>query len=803
MKKSLSPLGAKINLSELLSLIQERAFENLFDLKKNIFSHYGVLISGVEDSSLEITQHSPTQVIVAPGRGLCETGHLIEVPLSTPTGERTLTINDGYDGPIYIKHVHQTDSPIEILDGFVFNPSGSELTSDSNQFDSFTLTTTDPGVSGIELANAARSGSSISITDNRINNKLALNYAILGEDAQAKIHDQNTDTGTDSLDFYIGIGTYAGGTGFPVVYTDDDFAAPLNVRVESAIVLVPSSYNTYSSSLPFAIRTGIATPEVVVQFAWGHRIKGTGDLSGGSGPGGKSTFLITSYRTTTGDSFKTFSQDELAGYYFYDTSQNNYKILSNSATDGSNHTEIVLDTSNSIPNATSEFSTLHSNADEYAWELIPVDPDNGDAELEPFTEQGTINMPYAANGPTKQSFSKVLNLGWKYTLRVSSKRKSASSSASTLEAGDYIYNSNTYSYTVPYYALPGQRYVDMSDASITASATEYGFVLTIVGMDGTPSNPLAATDFEIVYAADGNIPDFASDTNPHIITGERRVEISSAASTEYNIKVRPLVGGFVALDSGVDPVSTSVISGGGGVLPTDLVIGPKPIYFKSYGNGSASPDTGIISGAGASKDPDWGYTISSLDLTTYPIDVSSASGIYRKAFIAGGSGLWYSSAVYDNGNDTAKIRLHQEGGGNDTDLATIVSNGFYLGDTYTQGPLGESNWAGYWPPRRILKNVFQSNVKIVAAALSIETTSATETVPAVIRFYQENLPAQAKTVEITGPSSDVQWANIDLNITQTKGSLRLVVDAWDPSTEGPSNGVNISGEITIYYRNIA
>jgi hypothetical protein len=773
MNKKLTPAGSRFNLTTLFSDIQDASENNRLALIENLFESYGVLYSGGEE--MEVSQYNSTSVEVKPGMGICSAGHLIKIQETSPIVERVLSIEDGYNGPIYVKHVHTADTPVDIVNGFVWT-SNNELTANSNQFDDFELTTTDPGVSGIELASVIRSGSVINVTDTRSSNKLTVNRALLDNDTQSKLHAQNTDTGTTSPEFRVGVGVLNGGLGYPVKLSEDSTIGPLSVRLENINIFIPELYNSFKSSLPISIRGGIAAPEVHVTFAWGYKVMGTGDSSGGSGTGGKSIYTITTHSSTIGPEFKTFALNELAGQRLYIPGTGDYLILSNDPTNG-NQTTLILDTDEVIPDSGSDQDIIHCGADQYAWECIPVDPDNSDSELSDFIQQGTIDV----GNPIRQTLNLVLNLGWKYTFRIISRKNGISSPIKILEPGSFYKNGVNYTYTSPFFAINAEKEVDMTDASVSAVATDYGFDIAIAGMDGTIANPTPATDFEIVYRANAD-PDFNNSDHPHMITTDRLIPIQTNTSTEYRIRVRPLIGGLVASPAGTPYVSTSVISGGGGEKPNDKVLPAILVDLRTESQNLVVPQS-VTNDANDVK---------------FTLNFNPGTYFFKDNYYRGKNAFDSEQNLYFiTGNTDREIDCWDENPDlNVGERETRLLAGVYIGDSNSLNPIdGEPNRSR---TRLIYQYTFSQDVTITYIDYDSEYTDGTPTVPGVIRFYQKDHADKGKTINVE--SSEYFYNNVQLNfdILGSRGSRVMIIDGWD--TTGTSNGVDMRGLLTVHYR---
>lgn len=765
MKKTIAPAGSKLSLPLLFDGVQNDMELNRMGLIKNLFSDFGTLYDGAGDTSLELSQFDTSTIEVAPGFGICEAGHLIEVKSEDSAGSKRLTITDGFDNSVYIKHEHITDTPTDILDGFVWVTTSGGLTADTQQYDFFSLTTTDPGISGIELANVARSGASITVTDLRDTNRLIIYDALLSSGTQEKLHYQNTDIGTDSETFRVGVGSLNDGAGYPVQIGRDESAAPVDVRIEKMNYYIPSSYNTSSTELPFSIVTGLAEPYLKVKFVWGHKVFGTGS----TGQGGiNSTFTITSFNSPTGTEFQTFGLNELAGQYFYIDSSTQYSILSNTA--GTNSV-LTLDTEVTIPSTSGDYFKINSNADDYIWEAIPVDPNNSDEELEDDRIDGIVATRFG--GMVRQFVEVKLNLGWRYKFRVIGRQNGFPSDAKDLLAGSFSQGGTTYTYDSPVDAIIDTTAFDMTGMDVTAAGTDYGFEINIT----KPTNE-TPTDYEIVYnTVLSGSADFANANHEHLITSQTKVQVTTNNNTVYNIKVRPLLGGQVVNATPTSYVEVDVLSGGGGYLPNDKVLPAIYVDMKSDSNGFVVPNT----------------------VTKHSIFASYILEFNANSFI---DGYYTHHPAYDNtgqgyfvtSNDTDTVNLMDDINFQ-ADATTILESGIYVGNTVDQEAIGNEpiNAAA----RAIFTHTFPQDIRIISVDFDCKQTTATGPNPGIIRFYQKNFSEQAKSLEITSTGFATYPVDLDV-LSSLEANRTMVIDAWDPTDV--NNGVDIRGTLTVKYR---
>ena len=314
MKRTIVPKGSKIDLEETFFNVQSASESNRKDLMNIIFDTFGTVVSGSEDTSLEIIRIDDNTIEISPGYGLTVDGKIIAVKSTDPAVDKRLDVT-GYTGPVYVENLEPTNTSTQILDGFAWLPSG-EQHRDTNQYDYYQLTITDPGDSGIYLA--ALDGGGASITDVRGDNRLRVKDEIT--------HAQNTDHGTSSETFRVGIGSLGtAGAGLQVILEEDTPPDVLNLRVTDV-----SSVNVYETAAgaDLLITRGAServSTELDVTLEWGYNnVTGKGTL-----------FTISAINEWYIDvGVGSFAENILTGSYLYlPSTGDNLIITGNDVTD--------------------------------------------------------------------------------------------------------------------------------------------------------------------------------------------------------------------------------------------------------------------------------------------------------------------------------------------------------------------------------------------------------------------------------------------------------------------------------------
>ncbi len=767
MEKIIAPKGSKVDLSVLIDSIQNVASNNTKDFMDSIFKTFGVLYSGVTDTNMEISQYSTDSIEVSPGIAIVPAGHPIVVSSNDPVQDRRLTIPDAYSGSAWISYIPFTTDPVQILDGFAWLASGTQF-ADSMQYPYYGLTISDPGNSGIELATVNRVGANVYITDLRGDNKLEF-YDQLS-------HFQNTDWYTTNTDFKVGVGhnDYGNGLGLSVRLVPETPLDPLRPRIEdiSPVVLWDNVDTSAQNYIPFYLRRGWRNPYAKVTFGWGFDYV--------TGTGGSAQFRMEGYDSTVHTDTIQFSVDELIGYFFRVDSVD-YLISSNDVTDGSNYTQLYLTLPNggpagAVPSANSSNpAKLHHNADRYKVKAQAINATGNPISYG--SEQAEIGL---GTTPPEQSLEMFLFLGWRYEFRVQASNDEEKSSIMTMPAGKYMdAGVNEETYASPFIVvIPA---IDMTGAAVTATADDAGFKITIIGMDD-------ATDFEIVYTTDNAGADFTNANHQRIVTNDRVVNVSALGIREYNIKVRPLRGGYVASTIGVPYVETSIVGGAGGALPNEKLL--PYVSVDIYGE--------AVTGMSlyGSPIPAWADVTHVFSGMEFPLRLQ-------------GKNVLDSDTPDRNKFKLSEIRTTQDWGKfrrisgywspQDIDVSATV----YLGNIApnVSGITELAAMDGYLKRQKfIYQHNFSQDVVITRIDFDCDITDGTDQEPAILRFYQYGNESLGKEVEIV--ASDYFFADqiINLSILSSRGARRLVADAWDPA--GIGNFKHVSGILTIHYRDI-
>lgn len=348
---------------------------------------------------------------------------------------------------------------------------------------------------------------------------------------------------------------------YPYIYSRRPLPVkiPLNPRFSSISALRNDVEDVPDTIKNKITKFAIANPynslaRVVIK--WGY------DGLTGAGDTGADTFVINNAATA---GMSGVGLNDLVDYAFYiPATQKSYLIVSNTAQSGENITLQLAESSNrGVPVMTGVTATsgnaaeIHSFADRYNWELIPVAEDNGGTKT--FKKDKSLEgRKEIARSPVPQLVVQDLKLGMRYKFRVQAFLKDVTSTVAETPAG-----------------TNGTRieFATITDDGVLAlSADDYGFVASVSGWAD-------ATHIELVYTTDGTEPDFNNATHFKIPpTSSRKIPVPMTASTKVKVGVRGLINGYQ-----VTLVKTAeIVSGGGGIAPLGEKLIDQKFELISY-----------------------------------------------------------------------------------------------------------------------------------------------------------------------------------------------------------------------------
>jgi hypothetical protein len=604
--------GLKIGLPEIFDDVQDYMWDNLVNSISPFINSYGVIVlqedNVITSNDLKITSYGDGSTVqVASGYGMLNDGQVIHVPTNTIVNvPQTLTNGEGVY--VYITPSVYTVDPKDVAYGQVLGLPGLPTgTVNIAQYDTWTLSFT-PTVmtlaSGVLLASGyilyvEGLGKSVlaGIQDHRSSNIFEFSDKVYSQniqrvdaditDAVTKKHTQNTDTGTTSLTFKVGVGLIGpSGSGIELAREAVAPAAPQNFKVTDIYPYNDTSLiqTLLLPQLAVDVSTGLISNKANVAFSWNY--------AGLQGTGGSGCFTVTG-------SILSVSSNELINRYFwlgYNTiggyrvlTNNNYLITSNSATTGGSTVIYITDLDGNIVNLVGrtvegdDTCLIHAGADGYDLIVLPCD-NSGNV----VPEQKQVYMINDAD-PTSNisdnadcsNFIIPLSIGEMYKCYIRARRQSLCSSNTILASGNFTKGIKYYPTTVPYAAnnklsclLPT---VSSDGATITTMATSFGFRVTISPGSQSTSGWTLATDYEIAWTTNGTA-NFTDLTQERMRTNSTVVYISTAESDSTSVAVRPLMSGQAV----ASPLYSTVVPGAGGTPPNDSVLSEITFSKNTY-----------------------------------------------------------------------------------------------------------------------------------------------------------------------------------------------------------------------------
>jgi hypothetical protein len=568
-------------------------------------------------------------------------------------------------------------------------------------------------------------------------------------------HTQNTDVGTTSPTFTVGIG----GTQQLVMLEPDSPMPPKNFRVVDVYsptlgVIDPDM----AANLAASVSTGLVSHEASVSLAWNYR-----KIIGNGGYGTSGVVATGKFRITNSGGELVWTENELVGYHVYLSHQAlDYKITANLATTG---TETVLTVvpykHNTIIDGLNSATRpgydafIHSNCDSY--EIVAIPEDASGALFA--NERYEFEVKYLDG---VASLQKVIDLFLGERVSIAIRAKLGSFYSDYVELMPGMYSKNPPYNTAQYYTRPfsvQMPSIDSTGAKVGANTSAAGFTVTIVGWE-------LATDFEICYTTDAAGADFQNPTHAKApLTRDRSVDISTSSPGQYQIAVRPLMSG-----QAVAPAKTCTVkSGAGGYKTTDKVLSISNITFKTYSGTISTYSNGVYA---------WGLA------TCYTPAGNGASATTLDDSVIG------SYITIDSVDYVITDRI-----GANINIATLggvdINSGFNS-KTYQINTSKAS---------RVFSDstVFQSDVQITEVDIAQWSTPGrrSDHVP-VVRWYQRGREEYADSLPLVSPGSVNYSQATDVTILSQYGDRTLIVDFWDPTLDDNLSG--FVGSINIFYR---
>ncbi len=804
MNQVLTTMGVKQDPGVVFSDLQTYIQNSFLGLLQGLVSSFGVFAemdtSGQvlsTDTSLLASYVSNTQstLTISAGYALTSDFCFINIPQNTSTNLPTVASGTVTTHTLYIDATSTQTAYAPILNGFAYSLTGT--TAPTRILDSYSFVWDTPPVtgSGIVLASVTLSGLNsgsyiVNLTDLRYQNLFVLDRAALPNNKLLRLDKTTNQTTIGPItapNFYVGSA--------PVLTTGSIPVAPVNFHIYD---IIPASEiehldNTAPPTLPADTYAGLETTYAAVKLKWGFKITNPA-VSIINGVYVTDNMIDDVSVIATG---APAPDHTLSGLHLYIATTNKEYMITDNTYNGTTYQWTLkfqnLDGTTAAGTITSiggDF--IHSDADSF--ELIAI----------PYV-QGTNTLDYTQKYETKISYSSYdvnnnrisnnnglifLPIGQKYLIQIRSViqfQKSAYipltggvgvSVASRNTNGIYYkttntgyYTSSAVSYTIP--AVIKFQTLAMGNAAVGAVSSFSGFIVTLNPGSTSTDGWQGATAYEVTWSQTATtvsglqafpLSGYQRIVVPNLFAGSQTIEVSTPTKAQYDVFVRPLIGGQIA-SSGY--LATSVTSGAGGGASQGQVIWTGYINLNTYSGNMTAQSTvtatifsatlgSVVSPAGGSL--------------TAPIDSS-----------------WIGSTLTDYANHDYVIQAIGTGG--------VV----YL-----------ANFDGSQPAPTI--GTFTINTSLAGRQIAQITGFSTEYLfssidfyadvvqggPTKLRVYQINNAPYADIISaIANPGNDYT-ISADDGLFASRGNLTLMIDAWDPASSGAINTGSIAGQLTIH-----
>jgi len=383
-----------------------------------------------------------------------------------------------------------------------------------------------------------------------------------------RLHIPNTDIGTTSHEFRVGIGDPQHPYGLRVLTESPVPPPPLNLRITAIRADLGSVGEAQHQQLNLSRQARRSSGYAQVQFAWGFQ-----NLVGESVAA--ETFRLDSAEYQ-------FERDALKGYYLTFASGEEYYIVGNSLSEGGATLITVTGNLHGL-SGYQQPAVIHPGATEYRFTAFPVMvSDNTTIITDPLQSAPALaTLPVVVEerveGFTRHSASPVasncsmrLRLGQHYVFQAQTVRGTAVSPPRTLGAGSYRWQGRDIAYGCPFLvALPSLGAGSLrltalpNGAGFTAELRgweeadllEYGWALesgdevTTIDFESPAHHPGLTDSVSIrVVVADDLLEQLATPAYTQLLNLSGGLDTSARLSPQrrrYRFAARPLIGGQV------------------------------------------------------------------------------------------------------------------------------------------------------------------------------------------------------------------------------------------------------------------
>lgn len=622
------------------------------------------------------------------------------------------------------------------LDSFILSLEDSEEVSSNSKF---------------ILANVMRSGSAVTVQDQRMQNMHVL------KESYIRPFDSAFTTATS-----FKVGADESGVGGRYVLLEPDVPADLlNLRIfdiyGNRVSNIDPTY-TDGKLVSRQLINGVISPTLNVRIKWGwDYITGTG---------GSNSFTITNI---VGEEYQqrlpnltgvvasgVFVNNILAGCMLWVPQVS--KLLRITANTGNSlvveeQDGSSIDLTGVNPNSANP-AWITVDADKYTVVAIPYDSTG----ITPIKTERIEQQVYYSESPAMIEKILQLEIAKRYLIKVKAHLLNKETDFFEMPSGYYYKYGVQQNYAKP--ALIIHPQISSSGASIGAVATANGFRVTINGWAN-------ANHFEICYTTDNAGASFENELHPKIVTANRLIDITTSQSAGYNVKVRPIISGQEV----ATPLSTNVISGSAGVPPNSVVLVNQEINLRTY-SGTINfdgADTGTLSNI---RTPSGGsLVVTSLPTSNVGKIMTISGQNYLIVHMFSGTSVFIQPYTNDDGT-----------------LATLPSAGNHTFSISTSKR-----------GRRIISSILPQDFDLTRLEVDCNYLVGDDVTLRVYQLSKESLADYLLLEDNDTPYG----VYLDAQILGSYGQRVLVVDLWDPEDyptvgDPQKNTGGLTGRVIVY-----
>ncbi len=794
MEKVIVPAGTKQKLSEVFADLQTGIITNLRRRFNQLIGTYGIsatVKNGVITSNgLLVSQTAPTTLTVQPGDALTASLNYIQTTSATNI---SLSATDSGLYTIVAKSAPIQDTPTTVINGFLCEPGGGTADTREHASTTFTLeaSTYTTTTSGVYLADMDWNGvDTATLTDRRDENILVFKDSLLNDtnvvkkDRDSTISatltadvisspvanvtalttvgrtiltypELTTISGIENLTFKIGVGTLNGGAGVNVLTEASLPTTLINLRLYD---VKPTENKNETKSY--------------IHLKWNYD-----DINGTDNGGG--TFLVTGL--LGGGTLDESSANIVDKYFYFPETGNTYLVT---AWDNTTKVATLTGYAGEVPTIPDYAVRLIDGATGYQLKVRSDSDTSG--TLTEFNKTNTKYETLDTSFVYNPQFSTKLDLGVAHWIQLRSQNSTTYGGYQLMASGIYDPDHSPGGQDEQSY---GQPFVNnlpylTDDGTSTLEQRANGFNVTIGGWTNGSDIDQTAHEFEIGWST--SAVDFEDKVGTSTqVSSDRNVDVTTNASSNWNVSVRPLQNKSVV---GLTK-DGSVTSGVAGSEPEMSLAGEADINLVVL--------SGLCTAVGGSN---IGH-VAVVDYTTVTVtdwyddvygddppvlaanELANMNGISKRLNIDGQT--WEDSrngSIVRNEvpapNSTIKV--------DSTLPADVVSPTlFNIGTAKTGRFLYQTSLNADFTIKRI--------VFIADSVQNVTTVN-----PGIIRVYQSGNEVNYGSLDINGVGTEFS-GDISVEILASISNTRtVIIDAWDPDPGTPNNEASLVGHVLLY-----